>query len=221
MNDRQVRQLDTLQSAQAFLQMNGAHVPGVAASGMARDLDAAIALLEWHAGNQASRNLVGQGITQRVAMLRETLLRDHMAHIAGLAKAKLPRTPELVALRMPGERIGDGALVSRATAMRAVAAPFSEVFVGAGLPADFLVQFSAAVDSLVASRELARQTMGQRAGATKGIQEAVREGRRVLRALNAFMETALNDDTTLLASWKAVIRVRKSTAPKGEVRRER
>ena len=220
MNDRQVRQMDTLQSAQAFLALNGANVPGVAASGMARDLDAAIARLEWHAGNQASRSLVGQGITHRVAMLREALLRDHMAHIAGIAKVKLPRTPELAALRMPGERIGDGALISRATGMRAVAAPFSEVFVEAGLPADFLVQFSTAVDSLVASRELARQTMGQRSGATKGIQEAVREGRRVLRTLNAFMESALKDDTTLLANWKAVIRVRKSTAPKGEAPRE-
>lgn len=218
MNARQSGQLDTLHSAKAFLEQHATRVQSVAGTGMMRDLDGALARLDAYVEKQGSRRLMGMGTTQRVSVLRRSLMRDHMSHIARVANVLFPDLPELSPLRMPADRPGDRTLASVAEAMGTAAAAQYQVFMDAGLPADFLERLSAAADGLLASRELGRQMRGQRSGATAGLQETVRNGRRVLRALDAFMETALMDDPALLANWKAVIRVRQPTGAKAATR---
>ena len=214
MNTRQSKQLDTLQSAKAFLQQNAAHMPTLVGSGMQQDFDATLSSLEAHTGGQASHRLVALGTTRRVMSLRESLVRDHMAHIARVAEAKLPNTPELVPLRLPQKRLTDRNLAAAAEAMATAAAPYNQVFLDAGLPQDVLAQLTAASNAMIASRELLKQTQGKRSGATKGLDEKLREGRRVLKALDAFVTTALVNDPALLENWKMLIRVRKVTGPR-------
>ena len=214
MNSRQSRQVDTLHSAKAFMVQNALRMPSVAASGTKQDLDDAITNLEAHSESQASRILIALGTTQRVMSLRAVLLRDHMAHVAGIARAKLPATPELMPLRLPQRRLSDRNLASAADAMAAAATPFAQVFVDAGLPQDFIARLSGAADALLASRELLKQTQGQRSGATEGLDDMLRHGRRTLKALDSFVVSALKDDPALLANWKMLIRVRKATGPR-------
>lgn len=214
MHARQSSRLDTLQSARAFLQQNTARLPNVAASGMQKALDDALAELTTHSEGQASHRLVAMGTTQRLASLRQTLLRDHMAPVAGVAAARLPGTPELAPLRLPAKRLSLPNLALAAGAMAAAAAPFSQVFLDAGLPPDFMTQLTATADAMIASREQQKQSQGRRSGATKGLDAQLREGRRALNALNKFVVSALKDDPALLANWNALTRVRQAPGPR-------
>lgn len=210
MNSRQSRQIDTLHSADAFVVQNAAQMPSVAASGMQQDLKAALTSLETHLAGQAGHRLIAQGTTQRVASLRQSLVRDHMGPIAGIAAAKLPKTPEFVAFRLPRQRMSDRKTAQAAEGMAAAAAPFSQVFFDAGLPQDFLAQLTSAADTMLASRDALKKAQGQRSGATKGLDDKLREGRRSLRALNKFVVSALKDDPALLANWQTITRVGRS-----------
>ena len=81
-----------------------------------------------------------------------------MAPIARIAKVRLPDTPELAALRMPRGRPTILGLAAHAEGMAAAAAPFTDVFVAAGLPADFIVQLHTAVDAMLEPVNVRKQT---------------------------------------------------------------
>ena len=169
MQNRQSRALESLHNARAFLDANAEALPTVASSGMRQKLERTIDELTTHADAQGHHDLVAQGTTQQARNRRTSLLRDHMALIAGVAKVELKGTPEIEPLRMQKTRIRTPDLFRAATAMADAAEPFSSVFIGAGLPQDFIAQLLAAADAMMASVREREQSIGKRTGATTGI----------------------------------------------------
>lgn len=208
MQSRQSNTRQSLHDVQAFLDLNAGRLGAIAATGMRQKLDAEIVELDTFAAGQAGHGMVAKGTTQKYRVLREALLRDHMAPIASLARAELPRAPEIAPLLMPRGRISVDKLALHATAMAHAAAPFREMFVRACLPADFIEQLVAATDAMLEAFRQRSLTRGMHAGATRGLGAKLSECRKIVRVLDRLVTSALRDDPALLANWQSLRRVR-------------
>jgi hypothetical protein len=133
-----------------------------------------------------------------------------MKAISRIARADLPRTPQVEPLSMPRGVPTIPRLAAAADGMAKAAAPFASVFTAAGLPDDFIARLNSAVDALVASNKDRMQSRGKRSGATQGLKSRLVEGRRIVNVLDALVTTTLKDDPVLLGSWNTVKRVQKS-----------
>lgn len=209
MQTAQGNMLQSLRSVQAFLEENAAKLTSVVNSGARQRLDDAIAELATHVSDQSGSHLASQGATQKQRVLRAALLRDHMGPVSRIARADLPQTPEIEPLRMPRGRPTVERLAAAAYGMAKAAMAHAPVFIAAGLPADFVAQLEAAADALVLSLNERSQSQGKRSGATKGLATRLAAGRRIVNVLDAFVQSALKNDPTLLANWNKVQRVQR------------
>jgi hypothetical protein len=211
MQTTQGSMLQSLRAVQAFLDQNAEPLASVVKTGARQQLADAIAVLSGHASDQTGSNLASQGATLKQRALREALLRDHMAPISRIARADLPVTPEVEPLRMPKGKPTVERLAAAAHGMAKAATRFTEVFVAAGLPLDFVAQLNAATDAMLATGTERMQRRGLRSGATQGLRQKLSAGRRIVHVLDAFVKSALKDDPSLLANWNVVKRVQKTT----------
>jgi len=202
--------MESLRAVQAFLDDNADRLAAVVKTGARQKLDDAIAELSGHASDQTGSNLTAQSATQKKRALRQALLRDHMAPIARIARAELPPTPAMEPLKMPKGKPTVERLVALAEGMAKAAAPFTDTFVSAGLPTDFVAQLNAASDALVGAVNERTQSRGRRGGATTGLKDKLSRARKIVHVLDAFVKTAAIDDPALLANWNAIKRVRKT-----------
>ena len=210
MKTAQGNMLVSLDAVNAFLDEHADALPGVVTTGTRHKLRSAIADLAAFRSDQAGGALIAQGSTQHQASLRKVLMRDHMAHIARIAKAELVQTPELLPLRMPRGRPTIPKLVAAAEGMGKAAAPYVSVFTEHGLPADFIQQLESSASLLLDSASTHKNIQGRRRTATEGLAARLSAGRRIVHVLDAYVQTALKDDPSLLAGWNSVKRVQRT-----------
>lgn len=208
MQTRQGSMLQSLRNVETFLGQHAEVLGNVVQSGARQRLADAIAALSTHVSGQAGSGVASRGSTQRHYALRQTLIRDHMAPVARVAAADLPRTPELAPLRMPAQNLPAEKLAAAAYGMADGARPFTGVFTAAGLPADFIEQLVAAADAMTSALDERAQKQSAQRGATTGLRASLTAGRRIVHVLDAFVRTALKDDPALLSAWNGAKRVR-------------
>jgi len=208
MQTRQGSMLQSLRNVEAFLDNHADVLGTVVQSGTRQKLADAIASLSTHVSGQAGSSLASRGATQKHYALRRALIRDHMSHVARIAAADLPRTPELVPLRMPPQNLPAEKLAAAAYGMADAAKPFVTVFTAAGLQADFIEQLVAAADALTMSLDDRAQKRSAQRGATTGLKAKLSAGRKIVHVLDAFVQSALKDDPSLLSAWNGAKRVR-------------
>jgi hypothetical protein len=209
MKTEEGRTLESLRSTPVFLDANAARLGGIPQCGQRVKLDALIVQAEGLVGTQSGSDLTGKGATQKHTSLREALLRDHMAPIAGIANAELPQTPELQPLKMPRGSPSIERLRAAALGMAKAAAPYADVFVSSGRPTDFIDQLVAAANATITTVGVRKQSTVVRSGATKGLSTVLSKGRKCVRALDRMVKSALKDDPALLAAWRVASRVAK------------
>ncbi len=209
MQSRQANMLRSLRSVEEFLTANAATLNGIVNSGTRKKLADAITTLETTVTNQAGASVIAQGGTSRYRALRRVLIRDHMAPIARIARAELPPTPEMSALKMPRQNWKVERLAAAARGMGEGARPHVAVFVEAGLEPDFIEQLDAASDAMVRSVSERAQTRGRLSGATKDLTTTLASARKLVDAVDALVTRALVDEPGMLKSWKVVKRVRR------------
>ena len=163
MHTIQSNRFDSLCNAQRFLDDHAGRLAEVNETGMRRRLDDIVAELSAFAADQTGGALQAQGATRKQHALRRALRRDHMGPISSIAHAELARTPEIEPFRMPRGTPSVGKLVAAAHGMGRAAAPHADVFVSAGLPADF-------IDRLIAAQHRSGIADRNRAGARRGRQ---------------------------------------------------
>lgn len=88
---------------------------------------------------------------------------------------------------------------------------YANVFISAGLPADFIVQLDGAANALLAALSTHETLRGRGVTATKGMKGLLSEGRKVVHVLDAYVRIALKDDPALLAGWNSVKRVKRTS----------
>jgi hypothetical protein len=196
-----------------FLDDHANTLAGVAKSGARTRLDETIAGLAAHLDNQGKSNIAARKSTRSQQALRAVLLRDHMSVIARIARATMPNTPEIAALRMPKQSVSVARLAAAAHEMANGAEPLAAVFVGEGLPSDFVTQLKAAADALLSARDDLGNSTGRRTGATAGLKSGLTAARKVVGVLDAMVRTALKGQPGLIADWKSISRVKKVTVP--------
>lgn len=134
-------------------------------------------------------------------------LRRKMKPISKIAKELDPiQFPNVrQTLRMPAT--GYQELQSRAETFVTTVTPIKAAFTARGLPADFDVLLDAAIAAFVAA--LGRQSTGrsQRVQGTKGLSVVSKEGRKVLRELDAILFALYDDQPEVYAGWKTASRV--------------
>lgn len=207
MQSRQGNMLRSLRAVEEFLAVNAATLDGVVKTGTRKKLAQAIADLEAAAADQAGTSAIAKGGTSRYLALRQALVRDHMAPIARIARAELPPTPEMSALRMPDKDWKIERLAAAAKGMAQAAEPHTAQFVEAGLAPDFIAQLEAASDAMVRSVSTRIQTRGRLSGATKELATTLASGRKLVGVIDALIMRATVDDPATLAHWKLVKRV--------------
>jgi hypothetical protein len=90
------------------------------------------------------------------------------------------------------------------------AARHHNVFVSAGLPADFVAQLEVATDAIVKTLNVRDQIRGKAGTATTSLEKRLSEARKVVHVLDSFVQKALKRDPVLLRNWNLVKRVQKT-----------
>lgn len=206
MNSFHASTLSTLLRVQRFLDQFGPSLGNINASGYRKILDDTVAQLSAHATNQTASHHTVAAELAKERVLRNALRLNDMRPIASVAAAQLRQVPEFVALKMPPNNSTSRGLISWAEAMKAAAALHADVFVGAGLAADFLDKLQAASDALAKSLTDRGATGAAGRGATVGLNAEATRGRQAVRVLDSLVEPLIQGDLSLLAQWSAAKR---------------
>ena len=199
--------LQSLRSAQAFLDANAERMPDIATSGARRRLDELVTTALAQATEQSAADMEAQIATRRFHALRNALVRGHMAKFAAVATVEKAAIPDLSPFRMPPRWATPEALRAHAAGMASAAAPYAAVFSAAGLGDDFADRLMAAADDMLAALGERTQRLASRSGATRGLADTLRTGRLVVQLLDTMVRSEVEGDRALLTEWDAARRV--------------
>jgi hypothetical protein len=198
--------LAALRQAQTFLDTNTAVLGTINASGMRRDLDAAATQLEALGETQGSHLTQARGERTNELRLARSLRRQHIRPIVRIARAKLPEVAQLSAMSLPPLKTNSTALATQAGAIGDAVQPHVQVFVDAGLPADFIARMRSAADQLVQSIGGKGSHRSQRIKATTALDQEVQQAKRVVAVLDGLVRAQLDEQEPLVSEWRAASR---------------
>ena len=210
MKSREEAVLETLQGMQRFLDDNTALLGAVNSSGARKTLDDIATQLATHAVDQFGGHRTSQAETAKQRQLRLSLRSDQMRPIAEIARQKLRAQPEFTKLSLPPSRFKGAKLTAAARDMANAAQTYTDVFVQAGLAADFVAQLRAAADRLDQSLGVRRESRGQRAGATTGLQAQTTEARKIIRVIDSLVRPKLDTNEPLLRAWEVASHIQRA-----------
>jgi hypothetical protein len=207
MSQYQQRQIDAQRRAQGYLDSRTEGVGPLNESEGRKKLDGALTWVATLRNEQgtADRELAGQ--TKQEQVLVAELKTRHMQAVATFARARLRGEPAFAALTKPLTNLSPQQLVQAARSMATAAGPHADALVRGGFPADHLAQLGAAADALEAVAAARADTKVRRVAATKGIAEAIQQGREGLSMLHAVITHRHWGDPTFLSGWRAARRV--------------
>lgn len=201
MKDTITRRLDTFIRVRQFGSSHTAAFPaGSRGREVLDDLNEAITELEDHAAAQSSGKRAAKESTNlkaaALAALREDL-------------ETIRRTARAMALTMPGfddkfrlpDNAGEQEWLATARAIAADAEPFKTEFIRRGLPANFLEDLNASIETFEQSINDTAQKKGARVAATAKLDEATGRGINDLRELDAIVRNVFRNDPAVLAEW--------------------
>jgi hypothetical protein len=167
-------------------------------------LDDVITSFTTHAFEQDANTRSAKGETEKQRQVRVKLRAELMQPIAEIARQNLRTVPEFKALQLPPRSAKGAAFLASATAMADAAAIHKAPLLERGLPADSLEQFQTALNTLEESVSDREKNRTQRMGATKALALQEKEGRSVLKVLDALVRRALEGNEVLLGTWEGV-----------------
>jgi hypothetical protein len=198
--------LNTLSRVQRFLDQNGSTLGDINTSGYRKILDDVVDKLSGHAANQTTTKRAAAAESAKERVLRNALKVNHLRPIATVAAAQLRQVPDFAALELPPKNATSRALFSWAAAMKTAASEYTDAFVGAGLPADFLGQLQNATDALGNSLINRTSNGAAQRGATIGLDAEATRGRQAVKVLDSLVEPLIQGNLALLAQWSAAKR---------------
>jgi hypothetical protein len=201
MKDIERRKLEKLEREEVFLKDNIADFPAASPGEKAlAELSAVIAEIRRLAAEQVSG---ASSARQHISVKDEEVdaLMQLISHINRAAKAFEGEIPGSdLKFRLPRNR-SEQNILATARAFLADAEPLKAKFIEYGLAADFLAQLQALIEA-VDERGAAADSAGeQKSGATGGLAEAVRNGMKISRRLDAIVRIKYADNAAKLAAW--------------------
>jgi hypothetical protein len=216
MRTRQIRVGQSLRQVQQFLDAHAGVVGPANESEARQSLNAAVTQLDASATEQGTRTRERHGEVTRREQLEQQLVRKFMTPVAKLARSRLQGEPNLAALTPSGSALQRERLVQSARSMIEAATPYAERFGAARFPADFLAQFTQAVDAVAASLQTRDAKHRDRVGATKSVQTALQHGRAAVAELDALVSHLILGNGRLEEEWRVAKRVTLSTGTRSK-----
>ena len=207
MNRKQGRLFLSFNAVDEFLDSHAEEIPKTIRSGSRERFRQALARVKEHIRMQAGAPLSAQSLTAWKEEKRQALMRDFMAPIVRIARSEGSAVPGLEPLKMPRGTLGEPKLIAYASGMLDVARGHQELFIGAGMPADFVEQFQHAIDDVANSLDARANERGAGRGATVGLEVALRQCKKLRDVLDTFIHSELVNQPALLANWRSVKRV--------------
>jgi hypothetical protein len=209
-------QVGSLRRARDYVHGHADVAGAVAESEALAQLDHALARLAALGTGQGTADLMMAGQISRERALVAELKNEHMLPISTFARARLRGVPDFAALIHGGSARETKDVVQAARAMAEAAVPHTAALVRGGFPADTIAQLTAAADAVSAAVTERANTKVNRTNTTKGIEEAILDGREAVGMLHAVISKKFAGDPALLAGWHTARRVAaKPGVPRG------
>ena len=205
MDNDQLRQWGSIQNSLLFLRLPGHQTPRLSIRlAKLERADAEIAALSSTQSRESNSRDARKGTLLRVA-----LRKHHLKVINRDAKLFLVGEPGVKDMfRMPHMRIADSKLVDAARRIVDNAKPFEDTFINeAGYRADFITRAEKAIDALAAHIKEPDTAVNRRSRARASIPDALREGRRILDAIDGIIDDEFADDKSTRDLWKRARRL--------------
>lgn len=138
--------------------------------------------------------------------LRATL--DAMSLAAG---AMAESTPGLEDKFLRPRHRGEAALLSAARAFLRDAPPFSAEFIKFGMAADFLTELEQQITEVVEATSERHGHTQSRVAATAELDEAIEDGLKLRRQLNAIVRNSSRNDVGVLAAWESASHIERQS----------
>jgi hypothetical protein len=173
-------------------------------------LGATISELDIHATVQTSGKSAAQTGTASKATARAALQEDLEA-IRRTARAIALDNPAFANnFRLPRGRLNDQQLLTTARAFAADAAPLAAEFIHNELPADFLADLNADIESFARAGTTQNTSTEAHVAATKAIDAAIERGLTIVRQLDAVVRNKFRADPATLAAWTSASHVERA-----------
>ena len=213
MKKDQIHVGQSLEGVQQFLDAHADVLQSVNASDARKDLDATATQLRATAAEQDvhARELKGVGGTR--VQQEAVLVKKFMTPLSKWARANLRGEPALGALTPSAGQLRRQKLVVTAEGMLEAAGNYTARLTTGSFPADFLTQFSAAIDAVRGSLGNRKGRSTAKSGATKSIAALLRQGRSAVTALDGLVTHQIHGDARLEKEWAVAKRIRRSNVP--------
>lgn len=207
MDDLETRRLDMFIRARQFGAAHSDAFPAnTRGSEVIAELNEVITALQEHATTQASGTRGAKEGTAVKTAAREAL-REDLEAIARTARVMALTTPGLDdKFRLP-RNAGDQAWLAAARSFAQDAAPIKAEFTRRGLPANFLEDLNADIETLEESINSRAQKIGKRVAASAGIDETTGRGMNAVREFDAIVRNVFGNDAATLAEWTSASHV--------------
>jgi len=218
MDDLETRRLEMFLRVRQFGATHAATFPATSRGGeLLAVVDASITELENQAAAQASGASAAREGTTLKSTAREAL-RDDLEAISRTARAISLTTPGLDDKFRSPRNVGDQALLTTARSFALDAEPLKAEFIRRGLPADFLEDLAADIETLADAVNRRELKSAARVAAGAAIDEAVEQGLNAVRELHAIVRNVFRNDPATLAEWTTTSHIerqprRRSTEP--------
>lgn len=198
---------DMLCRVKQFLNDHAAALGQITQSAASHELDTLLTAMGSSAEVAVTSRAMAAGASANTRALRRVLWTNHMQPIAAVARAELQDVPQFESLLLPRVNESTPRLVLRARAMAAVAREHVDVFLAHQLTADFAERLLGAADAVDVSVQQRATDARDAAGARDQLAQVRSRAQYVIRVLNAQVQVALADNSTLLGQWKFAKRV--------------
>lgn len=210
MDAAQRRKFDKLEREEVFLNDNIADFPPASPGGKAlAELSAVISQIRAFAAEQvsgagSSRQHIGVKDEEVDALMR--LIRN-INRAANAFEDEIPGSD--LKFRLPRNR-SEQNILATARAFLADAEPLKAKFVEYGLAADFTDKLQALIEAIDERAAAADSAGEQKAGATGGLLDIVREGMSISRRLDSIVRIKYEDNAAKLSAWTTASHLKKA-----------
>jgi hypothetical protein len=208
MKRSQLARLDAFRRMQSFLDANAAVLGNVNRAVSRLELDAAVTRLTADGARQERAITAATSLTKMKGEARDDLRLHHMQQIAAIARRRLAGAPAIQDLRLPHKSTSDAALIVKANAMAAAAAPYTQLFVAQQLPADFIAQLRAAAQAVLAVISVRGAALVELHMGTRNVRDQLAITYTDVKVLNALVVKQLKGRSGLLEAWRIAKRIK-------------
>jgi hypothetical protein len=208
MRKRDMQFLAALRTAQQFLNAKAAFLGPINTTGARKAFDTSIDTITTLAETQERHRILVTGQRTDEQRLAKQFRRKDLRPIVEIARQKLPDEVDLLShLKVPPHTTNNTTLAAQGKAIADAVGPFTQTFLDAGLPTDFVAQLRTAAGDLTTAVSNKGTLRAGRRGATDGIGKAVSMARKALRVVDAMVKAQLRAEEPLVTEWRDAVRV--------------